>query len=98
MDSKYHIQPIKCTLLITVSNTLENIEDPDHSASFGSKLIWDKKFPLVPTIYEPAHKILVLIAYAQMSLINTYGDVTRAVRGINFGLSLHLLPINTLCK
>ena len=44
------------------------------------------------TPYQPAHKILVLIAYAQMPLLNTYDDVSSEARGLIFCSSLHLYP------
>ena len=40
--------------------------------------------------YVPAHEILVLIAYAQMYLINAHSDVSSKVRGLSFVLSHHL--------
>ena len=36
--------------------------------------------------------ILVLIAYAQASPLNAHADISRRARGLNFGLSLPLLP------
>ena len=59
------------------------------------------KLPLTKSSYskkdklyknEPAHEILVLIAYAQMSLINAHTDVSGEARGQKFGLSLQLPP------
>ena len=38
------------------------------------------------------HEISVLIAYAQMPLINTHSSVSSYARGLNFGPSLHLHP------
>ena len=38
------------------------------------------------------HKILVIIAYAQMSIINVNVDVSSEARGLNFGLRLYLHP------
>ena len=40
--------------------------------------------------YGPVNDILVLIAYAQMPLINVQLDIPSSVRGLNFDLSLHL--------
>ena len=41
----------------------------------------------------PAHKILVLITYAQMPLINSHADISRRANGrLNFSLSLYLHP------
>ena len=37
------------------------------------------------------HMILVLIAHAQTPHLNAHADVWSGVRGLNFGLSLHLL-------
>ena len=42
--------------------------------------------------HGPVHEILVLIAYAQMSLINTHSDVFSKTRCLNFGLKRHLHP------
>ena len=44
------------------------------------------------TQYGPAHKILVLIAYAQKPPLNIHNLVSSRVRGQIFGLSLQLLP------
>ena len=41
---------------------------------------------------EPAHEIWVIIAHAQMSLINVRADLFRGARGLVFGMSLHLQP------
>ena len=38
------------------------------------------------------HKILVLISYAQMPLINTHSYVFSKAKGPNFGLEYHLHP------
>ena len=41
---------------------------------------------------KPAHEILVLIAYAQMYLINAHVNIASKARGLNFGLRLNLQP------
>ena len=40
----------------------------------------------------PAHEIWVLIAYAQMSLINVRANLSSGAKGPIFGMSLHLQP------
>ena len=42
------------------------------------------------SIYGPAHEILVLIACAQIPLINAHTDISSRARGLNFVLSLYL--------
>ena len=42
-------------------------------------------------LYEPAHTILVLIAYVEMPLIKAHADAFSGARGLIFGLS-HLHP------
>ena len=39
---------------------------------------------------KPAHKISVLIAYAQKPPLDTYADLSSVDRSLNFGPSLHL--------
>ena len=34
----------------------------------------------------------MLIAHAQMSLVNTHADLSSKARGLNFSLNLHLHP------
>ena len=46
----------------------------------------------IKCLVGPAHKVLVIIAYAQMPIINAHADVYRGARGLTFGLSLHLYP------
>ena len=41
-------------------------------------------------LFEPAHAILELIAYAQMLLINAVAGVSSRARGIHIDLHLHL--------
>ena len=41
-------------------------------------------------IYGPVDAILVLIACVEMSLTNTYADISSKARDLNFSLSLHL--------
>ena len=43
-------------------------------------------------IYEPAHTILLLIAYAQKPPLNTSAYISGGVRILIFGLSLQLHP------
>ena len=38
------------------------------------------------------HNILVLTAYAQMSLIKAYTDISSEANGLNFGMCLKLHP------
>ena len=42
--------------------------------------------------YVPAHEILVIIAYAQMYLINAHSGISIKARGLSFVLSHHLHP------
>ena len=42
--------------------------------------------------HDSAHKILVLIAYVKTPLITAYAALSSKVRGLNFGLCLHLHP------
>ena len=42
--------------------------------------------------YGPVHEILALIACVQTLLINAHADISSNVRGLDFGLSLHLHP------
>ena len=44
-------------------------------------------FQTVASLYM----ILVLIAYAQKPSLNAHADISSGARGLNFGLSLHLL-------
>ena len=37
-------------------------------------------------IFEPVHKILILVAYGQMPLINAHTDSSSKTRGLMFGL------------
>ena len=46
---------------------------------------------VIHTIYRPAHKILVLIPYTKVALINSHADISSKARGVNFGLNFHLL-------
>ena len=39
--------------------------------------------------FRPAHEILVLIAYVQISPSNVHADVSSGVKGVPFGLSYH---------
>ena len=41
---------------------------------------------------KPVNKILVLIAYVKMPLINVNGDISSIARDLKFGLSIHLHP------
>ena len=43
-------------------------------------------------LYEPANELSVLIAYAQMPLINAHTDAFSRAIGLNFGQSPHLYP------
>ena len=42
--------------------------------------------------YRPVNKVLVFIAYAQMSPINAHADVSSEAISLNFGMSLRLHP------
>ena len=50
--------------------------------------------------HEPVRGMLVLIAYAQKTLINAYADVhvASSARGLHFGLSLHRSPFFLLAR
>ena len=41
-------------------------------------------------MHGPAHEVLLLIAYAQMPLLNAHADNSSEARSLNFGLSLRL--------
>ena len=43
-------------------------------------------------VYLSVHEISVLMAYAQMPLINAHTDVSSQTRGLIFHLSLHICP------
>ena len=43
-------------------------------------------------LHGPVHEILVFVAYAHKPLLNVHTDVSLGIRGLNFGLSLHLYP------
>ena len=45
---------------------------------------------IVQLLHVPENDILVLIAYAQKSPLNTYADLPSGPRGFNIGLSLYL--------
>ena len=49
-------------------------------------------FYLHRLIYQPAHGILVLIAYVQKPPLNTHVYVSSCARKLIFGLSLQFLP------
>ena len=42
----------------------------------------------MPFLYEPAHGILELVAYAQKPPLNGHADLSSRARGLNFSLSL----------
>ena len=49
-------------------------------------------------MYEPANELTVLIAYAQMPLINAHTDASSRARGQNFDQSPHPYPYFVYAK
>ena len=43
-------------------------------------------------LYEPAHKLMVLITYTQKPPTKALAEVSSWARGLNFGLSILQLP------
>ena len=45
-----------------------------------------------PSLYDKAHEMLIVIAYAQMPPLNNHAAVYRDAIRLYFGPSIHLLP------
>ena len=45
-----------------------------------------------PSLYDKAHEMLIVIAYAQEPHLNTHDVVSMEAIGLNFCPSIHLLP------